>query len=91
MAEAIAGVFTEALSSDDTLVVGSALRFYVRFPLAPGFDGVLDLAEELGMATTLPSPYGEGTIDRQVGDAVLSRASFAGEEDPTDLRAVAMT
>jgi hypothetical protein len=91
VAEAMAGVLAEALSSDDALVVGSALRFYVRFPLAPGFEGVLDLAEEVGLATTYPCPYGEGTIDRQVGDAVLSRASCAGDEDPTDVRAVAMT
>lgn len=90
VAQPLAEAIAAGLGSDDPSLVGSALRFFVRFPRAKGFEAVLELAERVGMATTFPSPYGDRTIDRQVGDAVLSRAS-SGEGDTLDTRALAMT
>ena len=89
-ADAMLNIMQAAVETGHPTRVGTALRFYARFPRAPGFISVLKLAEEVGLGAQYPSAFGEKTIERQVGDAVFSRAS-SSEGDPLDAKALAMT
>ena len=83
-------IMQAAVESGHPTRVRTALRFYARFPRAPGFVSALKLAEEVVLGAKYPSAFGEKTIERRVGDAVFSRAS-SGEGDSLDAKALAMT